>query len=81
MSLTDSTKTTQGKATMNVRLNVNRPIPTTLLGLSCCYTHMPNDVDLCQLEYWPTVLKRARKNNEMEAFNLVFFSNKEKDLI
>lgn len=62
---------------MNVRLNLNQPIPTKLLGLSCCYTHMPNDVDLCQLEYWPIVLKRARNNDEMEAFNLVFFSSKE----
>lgn len=62
---------------MNVRLNLNQPIPTKLLGLSWCYIHMPNDVDLCQLEYWPIVLKRARNNDEMEAFNLVFFSSKE----
>jgi len=81
ISLPDTAKTTQGKATVNVRLSINRPIPPKLLGLSCCDAHMPDDVDLCQLEYWPRVLKGARKNFEMDAFNLVFFSNKEKDLI
>lgn len=47
-------KTIRGKATTSTRLNarLNGAIPTKLLGLSCCFTPGPNDVDLCQLENW-----------------------------
>lgn len=67
------------KEVLHTRLKGDQPIPAQLLGLGCWY--VPNDADLFQLEYGPTVLTRARRNSTPEAFNLVFCSNKELNLI